>query len=230
MGKGNARLIAWCGDRTLTLNMEDALISPVSLAMLAGAGLIDNGNEAGDRAILRHVSGRFDAVKKAEEGNTIIVKVDLPANGELATTEPVYYGLIDDNGNIPAKLTKLETVTTAELTIPSATEGQTYFVDYYVNAPKSATQNVFEVDITPEVQTWNFYIEGATLWRDTNGKDHAAEVIIPNGMVQSNFTISMAATGDPQTFSFVVDAFPGYVKGDKKTKVMAAIQVQDTID
>jgi hypothetical protein len=57
-----------------------------------------------------------------------------------------------------------------------------------------------------------------------------AEFVIPNGKVQSNFTFSMASSGDPSTFSFVVDAFPAYTKfGDKK--VLAVIQViEDTDD
>ena len=41
-GKGNVRLIAWEGEKTLTFNMEDALISKQSLAVLAGADLIEN--------------------------------------------------------------------------------------------------------------------------------------------------------------------------------------------
>ena len=39
-GRGNARLIAWEGDKTLTFTVTDALISPVSLSMLSGAGLV----------------------------------------------------------------------------------------------------------------------------------------------------------------------------------------------
>ena len=52
-----------------------------------------------------------------------------------------------------------------------------------------------------------------------------AEFVIPNGKVQSNFTFSMASSGDPSTFSFVVDAFPGYTKFDLTKKVLAAIQI-----
>ena len=40
-GKGNARLMAWEGERTLTFTMEDALISPAGFSILSGAGLID---------------------------------------------------------------------------------------------------------------------------------------------------------------------------------------------
>lgn len=233
-GKGNARLIGWTAERTLTFNMEDALISPVSLAMLAGAGLIDNGGDADDQDIVVHTTGRFDT-KKDSGGGTYSLTVDI-SKGKCkvdATNYPVYYGKVDDEGNIPVKLSKGTITEDGALTGPTFAKGETYFVDYYVVAKKAETSakgSAFEVDITPDVETWNFYIEGATLWRDTNGKDHAAEVIIPNGMVQSNFTFTMAATGDPSTFNFVVDAFPGYIAGNKKNKLMAAMQVFDTLE
>ena len=40
-GKGNPRLVAWEGDRTVTFTMEDALISPESFSILSGAGFMD---------------------------------------------------------------------------------------------------------------------------------------------------------------------------------------------
>ena len=40
-GKGNPRLVAWEGDRTVTFTMEDALISPESFSILSRAGLMD---------------------------------------------------------------------------------------------------------------------------------------------------------------------------------------------
>ena len=233
-GKGNARLIGWTAERTLTFNMEDALISPISLAMLAGAGLIDNGGDADDQDIVTHVTGRFDT-KKASGGSTYSLTVDVSKGKCKAdpVNYPVYYGKVDDEGNIPVKLKKGTITAEGALTGPTFAEGETYFVDYYIVAAKaqaSGKGSAFEVDIAPDVETWNFYIEGATLWKDTNGKDHAAEIIIPNGMVQSNFTFTMAATGDPSTFNFVVDAFPGYIAGNKKKKLMAAMQVFDTLE
>jgi hypothetical protein len=39
-GKGNARLMSWDGERTVTFTMEDALISPEGLSILSGAGII----------------------------------------------------------------------------------------------------------------------------------------------------------------------------------------------
>ena len=40
-GRGNSRLVAWEGERTVTFTMEDALISPAGFMILSGAGLID---------------------------------------------------------------------------------------------------------------------------------------------------------------------------------------------
>ena len=100
-------------------------------------------------------------------------------------------------------------------------ENTVYLVDYYTEK----TSGAFQIDIEPECFGGNFYIEADTLFRDTNGVDHAAQFIIPNGKIQSNFTLSMASSGDPSTFTFTVDAFPGYVNGDVTKKVMASIQV-----
>ena len=38
-GRGNARLLAWEGDKTLTFTVEDALLSPIGFSILSGAGL-----------------------------------------------------------------------------------------------------------------------------------------------------------------------------------------------
>ena len=39
-GRGNTRLVTWEGEKTLTFTVEDALLSPVSFAMLSGAGVV----------------------------------------------------------------------------------------------------------------------------------------------------------------------------------------------
>ena len=54
-----------------------------------------------------------------------------------------------------------------------------------------------------------------------------AEFIIPNCKIQSNFTFTMASSGDPSTFTFTIDAFPDYTRFNKTKKVLAAIQIID---
>jgi hypothetical protein len=56
-GRGNARLVAWEGERTVTFTMEDALISPEGFMILSGAGLIE---ATTDKTIKQHITETVD--------------------------------------------------------------------------------------------------------------------------------------------------------------------------
>ena len=110
-GKGNPRLIAWEGERTLTFTVEDALISKEGLELL---------------------------------------------NGDVTSDDKI---VIEPNK----------------------------FADYY-------------------------YVEAKSLMRKAvDGKDYLLTIVLPRVKIQSGFTMTMAPTGDPSTFSYVMDAFPGKV-------------------
>lgn len=116
-GKGNPRLIAWEGEKTLTFTVEDALISKEGLELLTGNDV-------------------------TEQDNVIDITVDKTAG-------------------------------------------------YY-------------------------YVEAESLMRkELDGEDYPLHIVLPRVKVQSNFSISMAPTGDPSTFSYVMDAFPGMVNGKR---------------
>ena len=68
-GKGNTRLISWEGEKTLTFTVTDALMSPVGMQILSGAGLIP---AAGDNIAHFHVTydvnlqGKAGSIKLAD--------------------------------------------------------------------------------------------------------------------------------------------------------------------
>jgi hypothetical protein len=96
-------------------------------------------------------------------------------------------------------------------------------VDYYVI---KASENVSEIQVTAEDFAGYYYVEADTLFRSqADGKDMPANLTFPNVKLQSGFTIAMAGTGDPSTFDFTMDAFPGYTYFDKTKKVLCVIQV-----
>ena len=110
-GKGNPRLIAWEGERTLTFTVEDALISKEGLELL---------------------------------------------NGDVTADDKI---VIEPNK----------------------------FASFY-------------------------YVEAESLMRkEVDGKDYPLTIVLPRVKIQSGFTMTMAPTGDPSTFSYVMDAFPGKV-------------------
>ena len=247
-GWGNPRLIAWEGDKTLTLTMQDALLSPEGLAILSGADLIEATEGA---PIYVHQTSQVE-VKTA---NTIVLpKGIVPCwNGGRKTGEDtsstdkyifhkeadIFCMKLDANGEIagepcvPAKVTVAGENADAVATILCHADGEkmtedlpvgsVVLVDYYV-----AKKAGFQAEITADKFAGNFYIEGETLFRrEADGVDMPAEMVIPNGKVQSNFNLTFSNSGDPAVFDFTVDCFPAYTKFNKTKKVLGLIQVID---
>ena len=228
-GRGNSRLVAWEGERTVTFTMEDALISPAGFMILSGAGLTEASAEA---TIKQHTTEQTDAV--VVDGTTVTITLaEVPYTKE---GEDFIYVMLMNNGEvtsepfIPEKVEgKVITLKTGDDTVAGSAKawkegfatGSVVLVDYYVERKSGAQQ----IDITPDKFGGNYYLEASTLFRDTNGVDMPAEFIIPNCKIQSNFTFTMASSGDPSTFTFTMDAFPDYTRFDNTKKVLAAIQI-----
>ena len=224
-GKGNSRLIAWEGERTVTFTMEDALLSPLGFAILSGAGIVEaNAGSAVNVHSTTTVIGTVDS-------NNITIDLDsaLPTNGTLSTDADVYGFILDETGSISKKLGKVRpsgssvTFNVASLSLGASTS-HTILLDYYVKM----TSGVKQIEITPDKFAGSYYLEASTLFRrQDNGTDMPAQFVIPNVKIQSAFTFSMAASGDPSTFTFTMDAFPDYTKFDKSKKVLFALQIVD---
>ena len=254
-GRGNSRLVAWEGERTVTFTMEDALISPEGFMILSGAGLVEAST---DSKIYQHVvetTDKFDPIPDDDSDGFIVYvekKPHFKANedyiyvmariGDEIVSEPYYVSAVADTAEAEGEYKGLYALTIAEgdckvcddetkykvVAVDPAKEFRfskvdSFLVDYYVEKTEGARQ----IEITPDKFGGNYYLEASTLFRDTNGVDMPAEFIIPNCKIQSNFTFTMASSGDPSTFTFTMDAFPDYTRFDKSKKVLAAIQIID---
>ena len=253
-GRGNSRLVAWEGERTVTFNMEDALISPEGFMILSGAGLVE---ASAQKPLYQH---RVEQIDKAlledlglEVGEIAVSHLPyLPDNksGNFAYVMLMKNGEIISEPYIPVHQTAEEIEGTGRFLMTVDThpeyvkgeepdyivEGDTdtleaqwaeadaILVDYYEEKTSGATQ----IEITPDKFGGNFYLEAETLFRTEQGVDLPAIFTIPNCKIQSNFTFTMASSGDPSTFNFVMDAFPDYTRFDRSKKVLATIQMFDT--
>ena len=239
-GKGNNRLIAWEGEKTMTFTVEDALISPMGLAVLSGAGLID----AAER--LAHVHVTLDA-QVDENGVAKVSLADLQAETGLEEANfdvcksdavPAYATVLDGSGagiefveevaiggttsTAHAQAITVAKGADATFTMDKAYANKIVKLDFYLVMNSGVT----EVEIKPQDFGGYFYVEAQTLFRrEDTGKDMAAEIILPKVKVQSGFTFTMASSGDPSTFTFTMDAFPGYTMFDKTKKVMCVMQI-----
>ena len=215
-GKGNARLIAWEGEKTLTFTVEDALLSPIGFSVLSGAGLIKN--EADTVHVHKTATVYIDA------NGTIDLK-DILADGETVDAEAPVNVVAMEDGDLGAIVEGM-TVDGTALTGASVKDVNA-FVDFYIT--KNGAK-VSELQIDAANFAGYYYVEASTLFRrQSDGVDMPAEITLPNVKIQSNFTFSMAPTGDPSTFTFTMDAFPGYTIFDNTKKVLCVMQVvEDT--
>lgn len=217
-GKGNARLIAWEGERTLTFTVEDALLSPIGFAILSGAGLMDATEE---KPIYVHVSSMTHV---GADGALNLVENDIIKENEVVDAKSPVFVMQMKDGSMVGKLEATLGEDNKSITVTGLTDDSDIFVDFYVERKSAAT----ELTIDMENFAGYYYVEASTLFRrQSTGEDLPAELIFPNVKVQSNFTFSMASTGDPSTFTFTMDAMPGYTRFDRNKKVLCAIQIMD---
>ena len=236
-GHGNPRLVAWEGERTVTLTVEDALLSPESFSLLSGA-LVSKA--ASDNKVK---IGTWFELPILQGG---VVELDLDTCGDdhdiFVSNEFPMFGVILDDAGAPAihcgeqvGLAGVEpncnvyTVTRdnkLKITFAGADKyvGRVMRVDCYVEKTAGVTQ----LDVTAEDFSGNFYVEALTFFREqASGVDMPVFMVFPNVKIQSNFTLTMASSGDPSTFTFTMDCFPGYVKGDYTKKVFFTTRMTD---
>ena len=223
-GKGNTRLIAWEGEKTLTFTVEDALLSPIGFAVLSGAGLFKGkGQEE-----LVHVHSTANAYVSTE--GVIDLTDSLGANEKIDAKAPIFVMVAEEDGSLSGEMVTNVAVDTngKKLTGATSAAGKAVFVDFYISK-KSAS--VSELQIDASNFAGYYYVEASTLFRtQANGVDLPVELTIPNVKIQSNFTFNMASTGDPSTFTFTMDAFPGYTMFDNTKKVLMVMQIVEDVE
>ena len=275
----NPRLIGWDGEKTLTVTLEDSLISPESFAILSGAGIVKGTEGNADvkgKKVYTHTT--YDLVvegtgnnlyamlpQDVRDGDTLVVSKEAPIYAttldsagapkhflSAVSQAEIFYdkGLtsavnILNRGIIGGELGEGETEPKPlsgnadlyfKITSPNndydgsgkptwdVVAGDTVRLDCYTVHGAGAQ----ELQIDAESFAGYYYIEMDTLFREeATGQDLPAQFIIPRGKIQSNFTFTMANSGDPSTFTFTVDCFPAYTKFNKMKKVLATLQIID---
>lgn len=315
-GRGNARLLTWEGEKTLTFTVEDALLSPIGFSILSGANLFDTedqdvhvnrvirtgltagsavtynklyqldstvspatytdqtsagtvldgdeiaaiiahfGTEAkewtGDNAPGASEAAATDAplyyytTTSSQSADSCTINLSNELQSSICAKAPLFVSIIRDDcvtGDfLPVTSVTGKTITVSNEikrydatgalvstgeTITSANADQyVVLVDCYTLEDNEA--KAMELQINAEDFAGYFYVEADTLVRrQSDGKDLPAILTIPLVKIQSNFSITMASSGDPSTFTFTMDAMPGYTYFNNKKKVLCTFQVID---
>lgn len=229
-GRGNTRLIAWEGEKTLTFTLEDALISPMGISILTGAGLINNTNST-DKV---HIHRTFLNIVEADtNGDKYFVNLTdaLDEDETICQDAPLFALIAENDGSLTGEMLKIDTINNKKVYLNNDGDkaknalGRAVVIDCYTLKNEAS---VYEVQIDAANFAGYYYVEGETYFRkQETGKDMPAYLTIPNVKIQSNFTFTMAPTGDPSTFTFTMDAFPGYTYFNRTKKVLCVIQIVD---
>lgn len=178
-GKGNSRLIGWDFGKEITLNLEDALFSPKSMAIMFGNGKVDQ--------------GETKAIKKT-------VMFTATSSGE-PTAAGAPSDWTDAQGNVHQITGGSCYSATSSSAVTSCTSGEKYFYTFDVS-----TTNYSEIVVGPDTFPGTYYITGDTYARsETTGKDEYFQFVVPKGKITSENTITMEADGDPSVFNMTVD-------------------------
>lgn len=204
-GRGNPRLLAWDGDRTAIFKFEDSLITNDGLAVLTGSNVVSSSTQK----IRQQISFRASATGNQ---NFTGAALGLPTGATLHTTITPTLISLDSSGDITGVTTTGVSISLANGITVAVTTGIDYIIDFYCAADAKQLQ------VEAGKFAGYYYIEANTLFRDSNGVDHPAQISIPKGKIKSNFTLTMSPTGDPSTFAFEIDALPDntYSVTDKK--------------
>jgi len=202
--------------------------------MLSGAGVVKGAKGTSDLIHFHQTS-----TAAISTGGVINLDDALEPGEEICSTAPLYIMYIDDYGDLTGEIYKDYGVSTTTNATSGAIKGRTLeysgtgtapssgtvMVDYYV---KKKADTVSELQIDAGHFAGYYYVEADTLFRrQVDGKDLPANITLPNVKIQSNFSFSMASTGDPSTFTFTMDALPGYTYFDRTKQVLCAIQIVD---
>lgn len=179
-------MIAWQGEKTLTLTFEEALANSDSLQILMAATVSDDTtyNHHFRTRVVAATTSKLDVTEYLNDSifggeaasNTLVVSEDFPL-----------YVYKDEDGSAVSPATKGSAAGEITCTVE---EGEVYIVDGYFTTPGRT------LSIDPEVFGQYYYIEAETLFRDeATGADKASQIVIPKGQVQNNFTMTMANSG-----------------------------------
>lgn len=190
----------WESNKEIMYNMQDALISAESLAMLAGTDTTTGIVKAHKKEVLTANSSK------------VITIEETPV---IATATPMFIFLTnhgyDAEIKIPLAATNGYEITGSEITFDGTVdgheivEGDQFIVDYYYDSEATAKNITIEAAKFPGY----YKVEADTVWtREHDGAEIAAKFTMPRVKISSSFNIENAAEGDPSAFDFIVECFP----------------------
>lgn len=195
-GFGNAKLVGFSSNREAKITLEDAIFDVDALAMITG-------NEI----------KRATKVIDLQEVLTVDSNLEVTITKNIVDTHPITVAILQDNGSLGDKI-ECDTTgvggtgkyvfsnKTITFDMGDVEEGQKVKVFYRANTAPDASS----IRVTTDAFGQSFRVVGDIIVRDEYTKqDYAAQLKIPCAKFEDNFSLSLAADGDPATLSLPLE-------------------------
>lgn len=198
-GKGNPALISWDFGLEINVTLEDALFSPKSMAIMQGAGKVDEASSSNTVNIdvtneVFEFTGddRTSITLKHPYVKNSIYIYEIDDNGRWTSGQQLRGWEKGDTDNVIKK-------GTSGTTIPATIKKVAIFYKTPINGTNGSAQ-VIKIDSDTFPGTYR--IVGDTFARNrATGKDEFFQFIIHRAKVDPANTITLSADGDPSTFN-----------------------------
>lgn len=192
-GRGNAKIVGFSANREAKVNLEDCVFTNEAIAMMTGNNL---------------TTGAKNIYKREE--------LTVGTNAATLSKTPVgdligLYELNADGSNGTEITLTASTVATGEYDITA--KDITLFAGDYTSGDKLVAYYKIATDATAKTITvssdkfaGSFRLVLDCLVRDAYTKsDYQAQIEIPNCKMEDNWSLTMAAEGDPSTFTMPIE-------------------------
>lgn len=187
-GRGNPTLIIWDFNKEITVTLQDALISPLSLALITG-GTVTEATETEAISIQQHA-----VVTAASAGNDIIID----ANQGTLDTNATHYAIY--NGVRYAGNAVSNTITFTGANFAEDDEVEVFYaIEIGGTSEFSGDATLITIDSANFPGTYKFVGDTVIRSFDT-GADEPFQMVIEKCKMNSEFSITMEAEGDPSLF------------------------------
>jgi hypothetical protein len=191
-GFGNSRLVGFSHSKTARLNLSDALFDKNSLAMLTGNSLVEAAKVIDFQEVKSVLSNKITLSKTPTGAITTVFKVlaDNTNGQELTLGTPGTNALeFSINGK--------------ELTFHTSVSNGTLIRVYYKVTTASDAKTV---RVSSDAFGGTFKVVVDVLVRDAkDGLDYAAQIIVPRGKMEDNFSMELSVDSDPATLALPIE-------------------------
>jgi len=191
-GFGNAKLVGFSSNREAKITLEDAIFDIQALGMITGNIVKEGAKDIDFNEILSVDSSNTVTLSKKVYGIPVGVYI-LNADGTLGAK-------IEKGGSASAgKYSMANQVITFHTDVPQGTKVKVYYMTKTAVDAKT-------VKVTTDAFGKSFRVVGDIIVRDEYTQaDYAGQLRIPVAKFEDNFSLSLAADGDPATLSLPLE-------------------------